>query len=254
MKIAICLSGQPRTIKYTYENILDHFSEYDVDYFCQSWDYSTYKKKINGGLTTWDKDVEENHIELEKNLLLFNPKKFKIQSRGTEPVPVEWGTLFYSTAYANFLKKQYEMENNFRYDFVVKTRYDIVFDPKNKFYLDYNASPNDPFTIYASHKGRMSYEYNRYNVSDVFYYGSSIAMDIMTNLYSYTVSKMKTVRHDNIEHLGPGVRMSDLADVRNMEILRTPRKAEVVYRRESIPLNPMTDYDALFSIHRSFYL
>jgi hypothetical protein len=253
MKIAICLSGQPRTIKYTYNNILNHFSNYDVDYFCQSWDYSSYKEKKENRLTNWTKDYEENKLEVEEYISKFNPKKIKIQSRGAEPVSVEWGTMFYSMAYANYLKKQYEIENNFRYDFVVKTRYDTIFDPNDKFYIDRSAKSTDPYSIFVSYKHRMTYEYNRLNANDVFFYGSSLAMDIMNNLYSYTVFKMKTHRYDNREHLGPGVRMTDLAEALNVDIKVTKRSAELVYRKDSIPLDPMTDYEELKKIHNSYY-
>lgn len=253
MKIAVCLSGQPRTINYAYKNILDHFSNYDVDYFCQSWDYSTYKLKNPGEHVSWEADVEEDKNLLYENLKLFNPKKIAIQSRCSEPVTIGWGTLLYSTAYANFLKKQYEMENNFRYDYVVKSRYDIVFDPNDKFFIDYRAKPDDPYNIFVSYKGRMTYEYNRQNVMDTFYYGSSTAMDMMTNLYTWTVLKMQRVREDNYEHLGPGVRMSDLAESRNMEILATPLKHEAVYRKDTIPLDPMTQWLEIWEKHMSYY-
>jgi hypothetical protein len=253
MKIAVCLSGQPRTIKYTYKNILDHFSNYDVDYFCQSWDFNTYKYNIPGVHVAWSSEEDVDHHELISNLNLYNPKKYIIQKKGAEPLPVGWGSLFYSTTVANFLKKQYEIENNFRYDAVVKSRYDIVFNPNEKFVVDPRVTNNNYLDILVSWKGRMSFEYDRVNVMDTFYYGSSTAMDIMTNLYSLTTLKSQDTRSDDNEEIGPGVRMSDLAESKNMQIIYTRKYMECVYRKDAIPLDPQTDFFEIEKIHKKYY-
>ena len=44
-RTAVCLSGQPRTIKYCAKSIMEYFG--DVDYFCHVWDYNDYKVKNN---------------------------------------------------------------------------------------------------------------------------------------------------------------------------------------------------------------
>ncbi len=43
MKIAVCLSGQPRTVRYAAKSIINYFSgDYEVDYFCHSIDNNTF--------------------------------------------------------------------------------------------------------------------------------------------------------------------------------------------------------------------
>ena len=86
MKIAVCLSGQPRVIEYAIPSILNFFSgEYEFDFFCHSWNYNTYKRKRdNPGIGEfpiwWEDDEEVDIAQLEQSLLRFNPKKYSIQT------------------------------------------------------------------------------------------------------------------------------------------------------------------------------
>lgn len=253
MRIAICLSGQPRTVKITYPNILKFFSEhYQYDYFCHAWDYDVHKyKKIDGTPGVyWGGSESVNRAELENILLMFNPKAYKIQGKNELPNRHNhWNSLFYSAMYANHLKKQYEIENDFRYDLVIKTRYDLIYDPSMQFKI--NHPLESEYEIYILHNGRMFPEYIRINFSDVMYYGSSRAMDCVSEIYKYINYNIE--REDNREQIGPGCLLTEYTNKNNLRgnIVRTFN--ETIYRKSAIPLDPFLNYQEIAEHHINYY-
>jgi hypothetical protein len=264
MKIAVCLSGQPRVFEYALPSILDFFSgDHEFDFFCHTWNYNTYKrlkpdKVVAPGehpiIWTGDEPVDEQY--LRDLFAKLNPKKFEIN--GPEVLPnanrTAWDSLFYSLMYANFLKKAYEIEHNFRYDFVIRTRYDIVYYPNTQFVLTPNANKDNYLDIFHLHCGRMAFEYDRVNASDVFFYGSSLAMDAMSDVYRRIVIKSKERRLDDYECLGPGTGITDYGDERNIKSISTLGEiCETVYRPEIIPADPRVDFGKIQAYNASFY-
>lgn len=260
MKIAVCLSGQPRVIDYAIPSILAFFSgEHEFDFFCHSWNYNTYKrKKDNPGKgefpVWWEDDKEVDILQLEQSLLRLNPKKYSIQTSAVLGDRFIWDSLMYSQMYANHLKKQYEIENNFRYDFVIKSRYDTIFRPPDKFKLNKLAKPTDYLDSFCLHNGRMTYEYNRVNSSDNVFYGSSLAMDMLSDVYRHIFIKIKNLRSDDPEYLGPGSFISDYAESKNLRLIAVGDEIyETVYRKELIPLDPMTNFAEFRRFNQSMY-
>lgn len=262
MKIAVCLSGQPRTIKYAVPSILNFFSEgYEYDFFCHAWNYNTYKRRNDNALpgvqpVYWDNDEIVENDELTESISLLHPKKFAIHGKNrlniNENFP--WYSLFYSVMYANHLKKQFEIENNFRYDFVIRTRFDLIYFPLRKFKLTTLANKDNYLDIFCLHTNRIDYEYNRINSSDTFYYGSSLAMDIASDIYRYLFYKSKIRRLDDNECLGPGANLSNFADTNNLRF--NPLHGEIfesVFRPEVTHLDPLTDFETIKDFNDSFY-
>lgn len=134
MKIALCLSGQPRFFaegyKFFYDNLLKN---YDVDIFYHTW----FNKEDTGKPYTGEaQQYGIGNIEANTdNLLveLYKPKKCIIETpyspnsmnrdikNEREKIML---SMFYSIKQANELKKQYEQENNFKYDCVIRGRFD----------------------------------------------------------------------------------------------------------------------------------
>jgi len=263
MKIAVCLSGQPRTIEYVIPSLLDFFSgDHEFDFFCHTWNYNTYKHKKENPIPEehpvyWSTDETVDVVTLEKILERLNPKKAVIHSiAALGKRRFSWDSLFYSMMYANHLKKSYEIENNFRYDFVVKSRYDICFLPSTKFKLPIGQSKDNYLDVYTSHAARMSFEYDRINTSDTVFYGSSLAMDLLSDSYRVVSKKLHTPsrRYDDFECLGPGTRLSDFMESKNMRIISClGDNCEAVYRPEMIPANPLVEFDRINQYNQSFY-
>lgn len=156
MTTAIIISGQPRFLEecypYIYENLLKPNGMPDV--FAHLWwseedCKKTYKYGGNGGWAA--QRINENAIELFEKL--YKPKKIKIEpskiwaysnidysttintyQKGalTEPdSPIQrifsnsismWKSIFE----ANKLKKEYEWETDKRYDYIIRTRSDLI--------------------------------------------------------------------------------------------------------------------------------
>jgi hypothetical protein len=260
MKIAICLSGQPRTIEYSTPNILQYFSssDYEFDFFCHSWDYNTYKRKnINSKFgdppVYWDSSVMVDVGQLNEQILLYKPKKFLIEGAEIfKGIRFPWDSLTYSMMIANHFKKQYEIENNFRYDFVVRSRFDLIFNPIFKFTVPVQAHRNNHLDIFCTNEARMNFEYSRMNVSDEFFYGSSTAMDILTDLYRRLMHKNSYTKEDDWDWIGPGASMSDYAEDNNLRLRPFFIQASV-FRPEVTNLSPLLEYDQISEYSLSFY-
>lgn len=129
MKIALCLSGQPRNVKKGYEyhkkNLLDH---YDVDVFCHVWNnpgvedvvvYKPVAAMIEESLTN----------DLSKYTRVPPPQpNWKVK----DPARAAWN-LTYSLMKANELKCIHEEETMTTYDWVIRSRYDFALNVKIPF-------------------------------------------------------------------------------------------------------------------------
>lgn len=120
LKIACCISGQPRSYKIGHEYIRKNLLDvYDVDVFYHTWFNDTV-------------DFDEiEHLYEPKNLVVEKP----LPNVYAEKYPRIPGpkfpayftvSAFYSIYTANLLKQQYEKENNFEYDWVVRIRFDYA--------------------------------------------------------------------------------------------------------------------------------
>jgi hypothetical protein len=253
MKIAICLSGQPRTMQYAAKSILNFFSgEHEYDFFCHTWDYNIWKVKRDNGVCY--ATIGEASPDLSDHLSLFSPKMSLIEGQDDVPIVNGYTSLLYSIMQANHLKKMYETQHNFRYDIVVKGRYDIIFPPDSTFSPEINNWNPHYLDFYTGHTGRMNYEHDRINASDVLFYGSSHGMDILADTYRYYSKILVTTRNDNHEILGPGVLLDKYGTDCNMRSYPSSLlPGEVVYRKEMIPRDPILYYETIAKFSRSFY-
>lgn len=258
MKIAVCLSGQPRTIKYTTENIKLYFSEHDTDFFCHAWDYNTYKRKnLSQGSNNlidgiyWEEDSPADIQEVIYALNTLLPKKTVIEGLKSLPHTMEWSSMFYSLMMANHYKKIYEKENNFRYDLVFRARYDTIFNPAGKLQVPMGIYDKDNYLdVYGLFRNRMASEYSRMNLSDYCFYGSSTAMDILCDTYKYAYRNIR--RKDDWCPLGPGTMLSEICDTYNIDFIGKVFSCSI-YRKEMIPKDSIEDYREISEFSNSFY-
>jgi hypothetical protein len=258
MKIAVCLSGQPRSIERSVQSILNFFNNpnYSVDYFCHVWDYNTWKTKIENKVEFGDYEPVDT-TWLSSQLARFGPKRSVIGNHAIiypEKRYMPWGSLFYSMYHANMLKLQYEIENNFKYDFVVKSRFDVVFAPGSVFRTSHEVRERH---LYFSHTARMKERYNIRNASDPFFYGDSWGMDIITDAYRYVDREYKnpyTKRLDQIGGHDPGTYISMLAYKYNVIIDEDKiNPADTIFRKEAMQFDVITEFDKILKVHQSYY-
>ena len=161
MKVALCISGQSRTYRKAYEyyknNLIDIF---DTDIFIHTWQ---------------DKNTDDL-------VTIYNPKNFKAEIQFSDNFAKRYerdfgenftsSTLFQfnSLFKCNELKKQCEIENNFIYDAVIRTRFDFGLN----FIPDLNSLEKDKIYLPCDWGDRGEQEKF---CSDYFAYGSSYVMD-----------------------------------------------------------------------------
>jgi len=174
MKIALCLSGQPRYLNEGFEQIYKNIlSKHSVDVFAHTWwdDGMGSKKMILSDKLSYDRNYiwKKNTIELIKEYyspiyFLYEPQIFFETYLNVDYelcTPMNVHSMFYSLQKSNELKKKYELKNNFIYDAVIRCRFDLSI---NKFEIDFydldlnlincymlnDEFPNDQFAISSS--------------------------------------------------------------------------------------------------------
>jgi hypothetical protein len=190
MRIAVCLSGQVRTAVENFTNIKNFLGDIynNCDFFMHCWDDCSYKTYNLSNVKR--KPYKEKTTKFEKIYELYSPKKMHIDDSdiaygyniskkfGIEPL---WYSFLKSVQY----KKQYELDNGFEYDFIIKLRYDVVIALKdnvssikeelqkiknNAFYINnYEVLPGRSF------KDRLAY--------DVIFISKSKEMDVASNYF-----------------------------------------------------------------------
>lgn len=204
MKIALCLSGQPRNLEKNIPYLLNGLVEPSniTDIFIHSWfdessigtDFISSQPFQNGSLGSFSKDT----VKLLKSL---NPKKYVIEKPNNfsefshlENLPTAVQTHIASSLYSayscNNLKTQYEKENNFKYDLVIKTRIDCFYQKALNItdYLDDDWK--NVLHVAQDYQHMRQNEYypisngDKYiSLSDTFAYGSSKIIDKYCSIF-----------------------------------------------------------------------
>jgi len=171
--------------------------KYDADVFIHSWSTShenelkklynpitsVFEKQIDfsmnlqnygindGPMDSWA--ISKESLFSYKALLPAHPEYLKLLKQHSFRTQSRW----YSNSKVIKLKRQYEIENNFRYDFVITTRFDCFF--KKFITIDDNTKNG----FYASKRhGRVDENLAFY---DLFFMGDSETMDKFSTIYDY---------------------------------------------------------------------
>jgi len=280
MKIAVCMSGESRTWKIAAPSIINFFKSqnHEVKFFGHTWAMNSWKTFDNNGISDYEHErLDQMHLkeQLQKTfnfekLVVDPPYTFDISRiEDTEVrknpehcigwelaanyiVPRVWSSLFNSQMQSNFLKQEYEIENNMQFDFVVKCRFDIAYHPSVRFE---NYLPTKEMTfkngVYASLSTFRS-EFNLPVIDDVIYFGSSPAMDLLETVYRVYqnadfFNMVKAGYYDPAYKVcGPNVILHKWATMKNILICALPTMVYyAVVRREFANIDPCLEYDKL---------
>lgn len=198
-RVAVLLSGQSRTWKVAAKNILNYFNikvnhftnqKVEVDFFIHTWDTNSYRHKTK---ERWQgEDFLLDDSVSDEIRTTFNPIAMEYEKYNASDFTNVWSPLFYSLMKCNHLKRKYEIENEFVYGLVIKSRFDLNFsmDAMQRFGITSNKfqiHPVQPMVAYASsnYLPRFSREFNYINFDDVFFYSDSPTMDIISNAYRW---------------------------------------------------------------------
>ena len=209
MRIAICMSGQLRNWDMAKENQKWFWStaahNTEVDYFIHTWNYSGDRTGVSRPyewrkVNKWEFNRIVKHYDIKKSIFEKKPQSFFY---GDD----HWSALFYSFAQSIMLKRQYEIDNDFEYDLVIKSRPDIAFDPR--YHSTYELLEDN--ILYTTHGGNLESEFGMFNINDICFYGNSYTMDMLVNLYFHRQKVINRNSGYNIEEgdlnfhtLGPG--------------------------------------------------
>lgn len=129
MRIAVCISGQPRAYKQGYEylkkNLLDH---YDCNVFIHTWKNGVYSSDDVLALYQPIKGVAEDYFEFAE---VLNQKYTNTPNAKTFP-PANAAFAYYSIFKSMMMKVEHEVRTK-AYDWVVKTRFDYALNARIPF-------------------------------------------------------------------------------------------------------------------------
>lgn len=179
MKIALCISGQPRLVDHGYKCIHKNIiQDHKVDTFIHTWyDSSINSTKEYGGSFTFDKDIKQTIFDLYKPVYSnFTPPITTFPGYENRAINIEYAQycMFYSIKRANDLKIEYEQRSGFEYDVVIRTRFDAgILQP-----IDFkNLNKNTLYSIDAISNPEV--------YCDWLLYGDTKTLDTVCSLYNY---------------------------------------------------------------------
>jgi len=181
MKIAICISGQPRNFKQSYMSLKKYFlDKYDCDIYFHSWKTPTFESTNFGGGNHQYYLEEEDYNEL---IELYQPKKYILE----HPIVFDasgYKCPIWRQPLNNTLSMFYSIYKSFQliegeYDYVIRTRFDIDYSlfnlefPKDNINIpEWNTDPN------VKHRGFY----------DTFAFGPQPQMKIYSEVFSNIIS------------------------------------------------------------------
>lgn len=243
MRIALCLSGQPRGLPVCLEIIKASLIEPNggpdaVDVFFHAWhDESQAGKPYNSAQPSQNGRVGIIKANTEKLLVEgLKPKKFIVEPQRdfphlrnlkSDPTANQelLGSNFYSVYMANKLKKQHEQENGILYDVVIRTRYDLFyFNPVRV--SDYTNN-FDKIVVMEEFQNHQDWKNNPDKpMVDIFSFGNSKNMDVFSSVYPHMESLNKQIDPPFGEnYLGRHVRING-----GVELYKAPLKLQILHR------------------------
>lgn len=225
MKIALLICGTTRNYKENYVTWKNHLLNlYNVDIFFHTYNINGYHLQNNHILTNNDIDILLKTLKPKKYLIEdYNVKtndfKNNIKSqciRRGSAKPEAIKSQLYSIYMSNLLKIIYEKENDFKYDIVIKIRFDTIF------HEDFNindintitkhknvilcGNPNIKTMLYKNACSNCIENFNKNifakcskhtDISDIVIISSSTNMDYYANVY-FEYDRYIKENHDKI--------------------------------------------------------
>jgi hypothetical protein len=260
MRIAVCFSGQIRTGVEASPNLLRFIGELlpHTDFFIHSWDIETKKNYNASRIISKPSKLTQSTIDKIKEI--YQPKKIVIENwntvsendtvyingiKLTHLIPPMWYSFGKSVEY----KTEYEIENNFEYDYVIKLRPDIIF-PKNRCLKTEIQLGNfiDTSNIYI--ENRQEYiDDNSLFIDDVYFISNSKTMNIAGDYHIQLREKINSVNFSKGWPFNYGFLTHLLKN--KLNIIENYQYAEYakinykysIYREECLDISPINDFE-----------
>lgn len=253
MKIAVCFSGQIRTGIDNYPNIKEFFGKLynDCDFFIHTWNFSEYK--TYNGSNIAKRPIVEPIEKFEEIKKLYSPKNIIVDIKhiGYETAE-KYGIqpLWYSFWKSVELKKQYELKNNFKYDYVIKLRPDLVLN-----FHTYDALLNEINTTYDNEFKIIGWDgfdvsKNVQLATDVFFISKSNEMDIAAD---YFWSLMKYYDNNNYTNLPSYLKEHNIKSIKSTYIDRFLLLREIFVENGVLNLNKLDMLNKIAELEKYYF-
>ena len=196
MRVALCLSGFPRTMEYTYpylkKYIIDELNP-DIFFFGYEDEHSN-KEKIQTLYKTSARVAREYTPEVEEEIWeAYGTREIKNTQISTAPINIlsQWYNIFK----CNELKSKHESKNNFIYDIVIRARTDYYFFRKLE---EQELALATPATNVCTPDVWDFKSVNKHAITDFFAFGNSKSMDTYSNLFNRAAEY--NLKHNFIFH------------------------------------------------------
>ena len=258
MKIAFCFSGQLRTAEHAAEGILRFVGDMlpNVDFFVHTWGKNQHRIRSYQSIKIYEiakaLGLTENLKQLDKKIMLpyKTPSTYEVLKKITpiykfESIEIEnydncvhkFPKLYrhlqphmYAWYKVNELKKLHEQTYNFKYDYVIRTRPDMLFPKETSLSAEIENCEKFPGAFFG--QGGLP---NRLN--DVFYMSKSETMDIAAQWMVNNPDRLC---------------ISDFMAMHNIKSYNTVLKPCAIYRPECIPISSL-NYEECYNIDRNWY-
>ena len=179
MKIALCLSGEPRSsmfcFPYIYESFINLGNEYKVDVYIHSW----------------------NNF---RALPLYNPLKVKIEHNKSQQIKAQIPHPYNTSYYQNHILMHYSIGECFNlidesYDVYIRCRLDLIFDSKLILYPIFLDILNNQYDIFSLHSDYPTKPTN--GIDDQILISNFKGAQILSQ-YSYQILSSTSIYFDNL--------------------------------------------------------
>lgn len=196
-RAAICFSGQLRTWRKcvkSWVNIFNYAGQMkEMDIFCHMWDFNTVPCSVQ----TSSQSVKVEQQEIDELVSILKPKRFIVESErafaprnSNQPISSPaFLSQFYGIMRSANLKRQYEIENNMKYDIVVRARYDAYYESNKITNMYQNLKPHSVKTwgiLWDKDVGKG-------RINDMFWVADSDTYDLIADYYTNVSSMDKRV-------------------------------------------------------------
>ena len=196
MKLALCLHGKYNNrlstssgdngAQYIKEVILDKYPDYEIDIFIHSWDVDLEKRITKVYQKFLKKSVFEPQIDFRKIMIEsgIDDQLFNLPNGQQFRTCTNSLSFFYSRKRAIELKRSYEKEQNFKYDIVIASRFDLgqidQYNGSHSYKVsEINFNPTlDMSYIYSAMWDQLNCGY-----ADQWFYSNSENINKIANLY-----------------------------------------------------------------------
>lgn len=227
LRVALCFSGQLREWKKAEPTIKKFIQGFNIppDIFMHAWDFNStsHAVKLVTGIQK-EEITPIQKIELEELKTSYNPKKLQVESfekcrlieerlhckiksildlkidQELQQSPYWLGGQYYGVNRAGLLKTNYEIENLFYYDLVIRMRYDTFLTNKFiEFFFRNDTYRPDSLTLYTTHyKVDGTFPFMR--VGDIFFFSDSLTYNIISDYVNHLPYVFDAV---GLKHLSP---------------------------------------------------